>query len=70
MVGTIMPLCGVCEGGQAEQEVSGCLLEAGTLMLVKHLESWPALFSSSSIAGSLRAHHRALVLSGPGAVLA
>jgi hypothetical protein len=43
MVGAGMPLRSVREGSQAEQEVPCCLLEAGTIMLVKHFESSPVL---------------------------
>jgi len=43
MVGAGMPLHSVREGSQAEQEVPCCLLEAGTIMLVKHFESSPVL---------------------------
>lgn len=43
MVGAGMPLHSVREGSQAEQEVPCRLLEAGTIMPVKHFESSPVL---------------------------
>jgi len=56
MVGTGMPLHSVREGSQAEQEVPCCLLEAGTMMLVKHFESSPVLLSPPALLEAACAH--------------
>lgn len=32
LVGSVLPLCSICEGGKAKQTVASCFLEAGTMI--------------------------------------